>query len=60
MVNLDDLAIRKFVRALFLIEVGVFTSVVRLLVVHGDVAHLLFNLAYDVEVLLGKRSSPCH
>jgi hypothetical protein len=59
-VNLDDFAIGELIGALLLIEVGVFTSVVSLLVVHSDVAHLLFNLAYDVEVLLGKRCSPSH
>ena len=60
MVNLDDFAIGELIGALLLIEVGVFTSVVSLLVVHGNVAHLLFNLAYDIEVLLGKRCSPSH
>ena len=60
MVNLDDFAIGELIGALLLIEVGVFTSVVSLLVVHGNVAHLLLNLAYDIEVLLGKRCSPSH
>ena len=60
MANLDDFTIGELIGALLLIEVGVFTSVVSLLVVHGDVAHLLLNLAYDVEVLMGKRRSSSH
>jgi hypothetical protein len=57
MINLDDFTSREFVGALFLIQVGVFTSEVSRLVVEGNMAHLLLHHADNVEVLGGKGST---
>jgi len=57
MINLDDFTSGEFVRALFLIEVRVFTSEVSGLVVEGNMTHLLLHHADSVEVLGGKGST---
>jgi hypothetical protein len=57
MINLDHFSSRKFVRALFLIKVRVFTGKVSLLVVESNMAHLFFHHADDVEVVGGKLST---